>query len=91
VQHRADLRRRSVPDGAPLAEGDISGLADGTLYLGLHEYAQRFGPVYKLCFGPKSFIVTSDHRCARHILSLQNRLYNKGVLRRFWRTSWVKV
>jgi cytochrome P450 len=67
-------------DGAPLAEGDISGLADGTLYLGLHEYAQRFGPVYKLCFGPKSFIVTSDHRCARHILSLQNRLYNKGVL-----------
>jgi len=67
-------------DGAPLAEGDISGLADGTLYLGLHEYAARFGPVYKLCFGPKSFIVTSDHRCARHVLSLQNRLYNKGVL-----------
>ena len=35
------------------------------MYLGLHEYAQRFGPVYKLCFGPKSFIVISDAQLAR--------------------------
>mmetsp|Transcript_5472 Transcript_5472/g.17275 ORF Transcript_5472/g.17275 Transcript_5472/m.17275 type:complete len:623 (-) Transcript_5472:26-1894(-) len=67
-------------DGAPLAEGDISGLADGTLYLGLHEYARRFGPVYKLCFGPKSFIVLSDAVLARHVLATNNRGYNKGVL-----------
>jgi cytochrome P450 len=67
-------------DGAPLAEGDISGLADGTLYLGLHEYAQRFGPVYKLCFGPKSFIVISDAAVARHVLAANNAGYNKGVL-----------
>uniref|UniRef100_A0A7S3JRS1 Cytochrome P450 n=1 Tax=Aureoumbra lagunensis TaxID=44058 RepID=A0A7S3JRS1_9STRA len=68
------------PDGAPLAEGDISGLADGTLYLGLHEYARRFGPVYKLCFGPKSFIVISDHSCARHVLRDNSKGYDKGVL-----------
>lgn len=67
-------------DGAPLAEGDISGLADGTLYLGLHEYARRFGPVYKLCFGPKSFIVVSDHSVAKHILRDNARQYDKGVL-----------
>ena len=67
-------------DGAPLAEGDISGLADGTLYLGLHEYSQRFGPVYKLCFGPKSFIVVSDHAVAKHVLRENNGGYNKGVL-----------
>ena len=67
-------------DGAPLAEGDISGLADGTLYLGLHEYARRFGPVYKLCFGPKSFLVISDHNCAKHVLRENARNYDKGVL-----------
>lgn len=67
-------------DGAPLAEGDISGLADGTLYLGLHEYAKRFGPVYKLCFGPKSFIVVSDHAAAKHILRENSQGYDKGVL-----------
>mmetsp|Transcript_11015 Transcript_11015/g.32867 ORF Transcript_11015/g.32867 Transcript_11015/m.32867 type:complete len:608 (+) Transcript_11015:40-1863(+) len=67
-------------DGAPLAEGDISGLADGTLYLGLHEYARRFGPVYKLCFGPKSFLVLADAALARHVLATNNRGYNKGVL-----------
>jgi len=67
-------------DGAPLAEGDISGLADGTLYLGLHEYARRFGPAYKLCFGPKSFIVISDASLARYVLATNNKGYNKGVL-----------
>ena len=67
-------------DGAPLAEGDISGLADGTLYLGLHEYARRFGPAYKLCFGPKSFIVLSDASLARYVLATNNKGYNKGVL-----------
>ena len=67
-------------DGAPLAEGDISGLADGTLYLGLHEYSARFGPVYKLCFGPKSFIVLSDAALAKHVLRDNNVGYNKGVL-----------
>ncbi|KAJ8611038.1 hypothetical protein CTAYLR_007067 [Chrysophaeum taylorii] len=67
-------------DGAPLAEGDIAGLADGTLYLGMHEYALRFGPVYKLCFGPKSFIVVSDHNVAKRVLRENSRCYDKGVL-----------
>ncbi|KAJ1444844.1 cytochrome P450 [Pelagophyceae sp. CCMP2097] len=67
-------------DGTPLAEGDIAGLADGTMYLGLHEYARQFGPVYKLCFGPKSFIVISDHAAARHVLRENPAGYDKGVL-----------
>ena len=67
-------------DGAPLAEGDVSGLADGTLYLGLHSYAKTFGSVYKLCFGPKSFVVVSDHACARYLLRENAKNYDKGVL-----------
>lgn len=67
-------------DGAPLAEGDISGLQDGTLYLGMHAYAERFGPVYKMCFGPKSFMVIGDPTVAKAVLREGANNYDKGVL-----------
>jgi cytochrome P450 len=67
------------PDGAPLAEGDLSDLTDGTMFRGLYNYAQRFGTVYKLCFGPKSFIVVSDPVVAKWILT-NNQYFDKGVL-----------
>lgn len=67
-------------DGTPLAEGDLSGLTDGTMYLGLYEYMQDFGQMYKLCFGPKSFIVISEPNAARHVLRENSASYNKGVL-----------
>uniref|UniRef100_A0A7S2RIW3 Cytochrome P450 n=1 Tax=Rhizochromulina marina TaxID=1034831 RepID=A0A7S2RIW3_9STRA len=67
-------------DGTPLAEGDLSGLTDGTMYLGLYKYEKDFGKAYKLCFGPKSFIVISEPHAARHILRDNARAYDKGVL-----------
>ena len=67
-------------DGTPLAEGDLSGLTDGTMYLGLYQYMQEYGDMYKLCFGPKSFIVISDPVAARHVLRDESVKYNKGVL-----------
>ena len=67
-------------DGTPLAEGDLSGLTDGTMYLGLYQYMQEFGDMYKLCFGPKSFIVISAPVAARHVLRDESTRYNKGVL-----------
>jgi hypothetical protein len=36
--------------------------------------------VYKLLFGPKSFIVVSDPIVAKHILRDNARAYDKGVL-----------
>ncbi|CAM9599070.1 unnamed protein product [Phaeothamnion confervicola] len=38
------------------------------------------GPAYKLCFGPKSFIVVSDPVIARHLLKDNAKAYDKGVL-----------
>jgi len=69
-------------DGAPLATGDLasSGLTDGTMYLGLQKYQDNFGDVYKLCFGPKSFMVVSDPVMVRHILRENVFNYDKGVL-----------
>lgn len=67
-------------DGAPLAEGEIDGLLEGSLFLGLRNYYNKFGSVYKLLFGPKSFIVISDPSIAKHILRDNNKAYDKGVL-----------
>jgi len=69
-------------DGAPLATGDLAsaGLTDGTMYLGLQQYQKNFGDVYKLCFGPKSFMVVSDPEIVRHIMKDNVFNYDKGVL-----------
>jgi len=69
-------------DGAPLATGDLAsaGLTDGTMYLGLQRYQEQFGDVYKLCFGPKSFMVVSDPAMVKHMLRENVFNYDKGVL-----------
>ena len=67
-------------DGCPLAEGDISDLADGTQFVGLQKYFQDYGSPYKLCFGPKSFLVISDPVQAKHVLKTANSSYDKGLL-----------
>ncbi len=67
-------------DGAPLAEGEVSTMTDGTAFLGLYQYFRKYGPVYKLCFGPKSFIVLSDPTIIKHVLKTNNAAYDKGLL-----------
>ena len=67
-------------DGCPLAEGEITDIADGTMFIGLQRYQQEYASPYKLCFGPKSFLVISDPCQARHVLRDQNTLYDKGLL-----------
>jgi cytochrome P450 family 97 subfamily B polypeptide 3 len=67
-------------DGCPLAEGELGDIAEGTMFVGLQNYAQTYGSPYKLCFGPKSFLVISDAVQARHVLRDANKLYDKGIL-----------
>eukprot|EP00550_Attheya_septentrionalis_P009816 CAMPEP_0198284208 /NCGR_PEP_ID=MMETSP1449-20131203/3698_1 /TAXON_ID=420275 /ORGANISM="Attheya septentrionalis, Strain CCMP2084" /LENGTH=634 /DNA_ID=CAMNT_0043981165 /DNA_START=193 /DNA_END=2097 /DNA_ORIENTATION=- len=67
-------------DGCPLAEGEITDIADGTMFIGLQRYQQKYGSPYKLCFGPKSFLVISDPVQAKHVLRDANTLYDKGIL-----------
>lgn len=64
-------------DGAPLAEGEVGSMTDGTAFLGLFRYFQKYGPVYKLCFGPKSFIVVSDPTIIKYILKTNTLAYDK--------------
>ncbi len=67
-------------DGCPLAEGDIADIADGTQFIGLQKYYNDYGSPYKLCFGPKSFLVISDPVQAKHVLRDANTKYDKGLL-----------
>lgn len=64
-------------DGCPLAEGEITDIGDGTMFIGLQNYYQNYGSPYKLCFGPKSFLVISDPVQARHLLRDANKNYDK--------------
>ena len=64
-------------DGCPLAEGDITDIADGTMFIGLQRYQQNYGSPFKLCFGPKSFLVISDPIQAKHLLRDANTMYDK--------------
>jgi hypothetical protein len=67
-------------DRCPLAAGALDDIADGTMFIGLQRYASEFGSPYKLCFGPKSFLVISDPVQARHVLRDANSCYDKGIL-----------
>jgi len=67
-------------DGCPLAEGAIDDIADGTMFIGLQRYYENYESPYKLCFGPKSFLVISDPVQARHVLKDANTKYDKGIL-----------
>jgi cytochrome P450 len=50
------------------------------MYLGLKNYMHKYGQMYKLCFGPKSFIVVSEPAAVKHILRDNAANYNKGAL-----------
>lgn len=64
-------------DGCPLAEGEITDIADGTMFIGLQRYQDKYESPYKLCFGPKSFLVISDPVQARHLLRDASTNYDK--------------
>ncbi|KAL6629932.1 hypothetical protein ACP70R_029697 [Stipagrostis hirtigluma subsp. patula] len=64
----------------PVAEGAVTDLFGKPLFFSLYDWFLQHGSVYKLAFGPKSFVVVSDPIVARHILRENAFCYDKGVL-----------
>ncbi|XP_042483216.1 cytochrome P450 97B2, chloroplastic-like isoform X2 [Macadamia integrifolia] len=64
----------------PVAEGAVSDLFSRPFFFSLYDWFLEHGAVYKLAFGPKSFVVVSDPIVARHILRENAFSYDKGVL-----------
>jgi cytochrome P450 len=60
--------------------GDLVALAGGPLFLLLEQYYQEYGPIYKLAFGPKSFMVVSDPVIVKYLLKENPGNYDKGLL-----------
>jgi cytochrome P450 len=60
--------------------GDLQTLIGGPLMLLLRRYFYENGPMYKLAFGPRSFLIVSDPAMARHILQKSAENYDKGML-----------
>ena len=48
-------------DGCPIAEGEITDIADGTMFVGLQTYQNNYGSPYKLCFGTCRRCMKSAH------------------------------
>ena len=46
--------------GEAIALVDSTGLDFQAIFLALKTYFDRYGSVYKMCFGPKSFMVVND-------------------------------
>jgi len=69
-----------LQDGAVISEGVVDDLVGGPLFLPLYKYYMECGGLYKLCFGPKVFMVASDPMVIRHILKDNVFSYDKGVL-----------
>jgi len=78
--------RRALEENGPgrflaaVASGDLQTLVGGPLFLLLTKYHRDLGPVFKLAFGPRSFIVVADPACARHVLRENSDNFDKGLL-----------
>uniref|UniRef100_A0A1D1YKP7 Cytochrome P450 97B2, chloroplastic n=1 Tax=Anthurium amnicola TaxID=1678845 RepID=A0A1D1YKP7_9ARAE len=64
----------------PTAEGAVTDLFGRPLFFSLYDWFLEHGSVYKLAFGPKSFVVVSDPIVAKYILRENAFSYDKGVL-----------
>ncbi|KAF5725555.1 cytochrome P450 97B2 chloroplastic [Tripterygium wilfordii] len=64
----------------PIAEGAVTDLIGRPLFFSLYDWFLEHGSVYKLAFGPKSFVVVSDPIVARHILRENSFSFDKGIL-----------
>ena len=61
-----------------IIDGNLVELAGGPLFLMLQGYAKIHGAIFKLNFGPKSFMIISDPVMAKHILKENPYNYDKG-------------
>ncbi|KIY93092.1 hypothetical protein MNEG_14870 [Monoraphidium neglectum] len=63
-QWRAIAARRM-----PEARGDIREIVGQPVFVPLYRLAQRYGKIFRLSFGPKTFVIISDPKYAKQILA----------------------
>ncbi|CAN6485883.1 unnamed protein product [Victoria cruziana] len=66
--------------GIPEASGSIKSIRNQPFFIPLYELFMTYGGIFRLVFGPKSFIIVSDPVIAKHILRDNAKSYSKGIL-----------
>ncbi|KAL5705510.1 hypothetical protein ACHQM5_023807 [Ranunculus cassubicifolius] len=64
----------------PQAKGALSALRGQPFFIPLYSLYLTYGGVFRLTFGPKSFLIVSDPSVAKHILKDNSKAYSKGIL-----------
>ncbi|GIL65093.1 hypothetical protein Vafri_18867 [Volvox africanus] len=79
----AELGRRWRSDAAkrmPEARGDIREIVGQPVFVPLYKLFLVYGKIFRLSFGPKSFVIISDPAYAKQILMTNADKYSKGLL-----------
>ncbi|XP_059628687.1 protein LUTEIN DEFICIENT 5, chloroplastic isoform X2 [Cornus florida] len=63
-----------------VAKGAISAIRSEAFFIPLYELYLTYGGIFRLNFGPKSFLIVSDPSIAKHILKDNSKAYSKGIL-----------
>ncbi|CAH9116206.1 unnamed protein product [Cuscuta europaea] len=77
------LKRFGVHEGYPQipeANGSIRAITSEPFFIPLYELYITYGGIFRLTFGPKSFLIVSDPSIAKHILKDNSKAYSKGIL-----------
>ncbi|OMO92953.1 Cytochrome P450 [Corchorus capsularis] len=64
----------------PEAKGAIKAIRSEPFFLPLYKLYLTYGGIFRLTFGPKSFLIVSDPAMAKHILKDNSKSYSKGIL-----------
>ncbi|KAJ9542686.1 hypothetical protein OSB04_029192 [Centaurea solstitialis] len=64
----------------PEAKGAISAIRSEAFFIPLYELFLTYGGIFRLTFGPKSFLIVSDPVIAKRILKDNSKAYSKGIL-----------
>ncbi|GAA0165056.1 oxygenase [Lithospermum erythrorhizon] len=64
----------------PEARGSIESFRNEAFFIPLYQLYLTFGGIFRLTFGPKSFLIVSDPTIAKHILKDNSKAYSKGIL-----------
>ncbi|KAL3838490.1 hypothetical protein ACJIZ3_023081 [Penstemon smallii] len=64
----------------PEAKGSAKIIGGEPFFIPLYKFYQKYGGIFKITFGPKSFIIVSDPSIAKHILKNNPKAYSKGIL-----------
>jgi beta-ring hydroxylase len=72
--------RRAAAERMPEARGDIREIVGQPVFVPLYKLFLIYGKVFRLSFGPKTFVIVSDAELARQVLLTNASNYSKGLL-----------